>query len=288
MKSAIILFRLALISSLTLSASHAASVIYVNDPFTDGGASNGADAQDIAWYVNNSTNASSSVENDTVINTGNALKMTTATTTATFRKFIGVIGSTISILQGETLQLSFEYRYHAAANLGNGLRFGLFNTGTNSASGDNLPSDNDNFGYAGVTNPGLDSATGTRVAYEAAFDAVLGGTAPGALVSFGPSGASVNSGTTSKGSVLFSITRNLDDSIFLSTSINGQAAASGTLVSPASGSEFLNYEFNEVAIGNGGTSANFSIDNVLIQVIPEPSAALLGGLGALLLMRRRR
>jgi hypothetical protein len=285
MKPSIILFRIVLVLSLTLSVSHATTILYVDDSFTDGGATNGADANDIAWYVNNSTGAFSSVGDDTVIGTGNALKMNA---TQTFRKFIGVFGATITILQGETLQLSFDYRFHETANLSNGLRFGLFNNGGTSASGDNLPNDNDNLGYGSVTNPGASSTTGTRVAYEAAGDAVLGGVAPGNLVVFGPSGVSVDSGTATKGSVLFTITRNLDDSMFISSSINGQTAASGTVASPATSPEFLNYSFREVAIGVGGTAADFSFDNVLIQVVPEPSAALLGGLGALLLLRRRR
>jgi hypothetical protein len=285
MKPSIHLSRLALVFSLTLSASHATTVLYVDDPFTDGGATNGADAKDIAWYVNNTTGASSSVAVDAVIGTGNALRMTA---TQSFRKFIGVFGASVTILQGETLQLSFDYRFHETANLANGLRFGLFNNGGTSATADNAAGDSDNFGYGGATNPGATSTTGTRVAYEAAGDAVLGGTAPGALVFFGSSGDSVDSGTISKGTVFFSITRNLDDSISLSSSINGQTAASGTLASPATSPEFLNYGFNEVAIGVGGTAADFSIDNVLVQVVPEPSAALLGGLGALFLLRRRR
>ena len=285
MKPSIILFRIVLVSSLSLSASHATTILYVDDPFTDGGATNGADANDIAWYVNNTTNASSSVQTDPVINTGNALRMNAA---ATFRKFIGVMGASITILQGETLQLSFDYRFHETAATGNSLRFGLFNNGGTGASGDNSPSDNDNFGYAVVSDPVTDSATGTRVAYEGAGDAVLGGTGSGALLVYGASGTSVNSGINTKGSALFTITRNLDDSIFLSSSINGQAAASGTLANPPSGTQFLNYTFQEVAIGLGGTAADLSIDNVLVQVVPEPSAALLGGLGALMLLRRRR
>jgi hypothetical protein len=38
-------------------------------------------------------------------------------------------------------------------------------------------------------------------------------------------------------------------------------------------------------IDNGG---NLGVDNILVTSIPEPSAALLGGLGALALLRRRR
>jgi hypothetical protein len=41
-------------------------------------------------------------------------------------------------------------------------------------------------------------------------------------------------------------------------------------------------------IGADGVSAAFYLDNVKMEIIPEPSAALLGGLGLLALLRRRR
>jgi len=41
-------------------------------------------------------------------------------------------------------------------------------------------------------------------------------------------------------------------------------------------------------IGADGVSASFYLDNVKLEVIPEPSAALLGSLGLLALLRRRR
>lgn len=66
---------------------------------------------------------------------------------------------------------------------------------------------------------------------------------------------------------------------------------SGTFSGRADGDEFtdagglwkINY-FDDTPGQNGGTGTSF----VTITAIPEPSAALLGGLGALLLLRRRR
>ena len=37
-----------------------------------------------------------------------------------------------------------------------------------------------------------------------------------------------------------------------------------------------------------GTGTPITVDNFQLEVIPEPSAALLGGFGLLALMRRRR
>ncbi len=47
----------------------------------------------------------------------------------------------------------------------------------------------------------------------------------------------------------------------------------------------LYFAFQEIS---GGANATSTIDNISLSVIPEPSAALLGGLGMLALLRRRR
>lgn len=42
-------------------------------------------------------------------------------------------------------------------------------------------------------------------------------------------------------------------------------------------------------VGTGGANGTFHVfDNVVITAVPEPSAALIGGLGLLALLRRRR
>ena len=132
-------FHIAFLCSLAITASHATTILYVDDQFTDGASTDGADAKDIAWYVNNTgSSTTSSVGTDAIINTGNALRMNT---TATFRKFIGVFSSTITISQGETLQLGFDYRFHETANVGGVFRFGLFNNGGTSASANGTVAD---------------------------------------------------------------------------------------------------------------------------------------------------
>lgn len=263
--------RLILLALLAAHTSHAAT-IHLNDTFNDGGRTNGADTIDTAWFLSNTGNSTTlTVANDAVINSGNAMRLTTTTN---FRKFFGAFSSAITIAQGETLQLSFDYRFHEVANGAGLFRFGLYNNGGTATTADNVPSDNNDFGYASTTNPGLDSANGTVVNSEIAGDASLGGATPNGLVSVGSAGASVNVGTTLPGSALFSITRNLDDSISLSSSINGQSAASGTITTSP-----LTYTFHQVVIGLGGTASDFSVDNVNVSVIPEPSCLLLSALG---------
>lgn len=273
MQTKIFVSRLILLSLFAVPASNAANVI-LNDPFTDGGRTNGSDTLDTAWFLSSTASSTTlTVTNDTVINSGNAMRLNT---TVNFRRFFGAFDSAITIAQGETLQLSFEYRFHETANGVNFFRFGLYNNGGTPTTADGSPNDNNDFGYASSTNPGADAANGTIVQSENSGDAVLGGSAPGALITVGTAGASVDVGTSLPGSAVFSVTRNLDDSITLSSSINGQSAATGTITTSP-----LTYTFHQVAIGLGGASSDFSVDNVNVSVIPEPSSLLLSALGVI-------
>lgn len=82
----------------------------------------------------------------------------------------------------------------------------------------------------------------------------------------------------------------------------GTAIAELIGIAPTSGTYLLNQTFSYTAPAGGGSFAGQTIgialmgqsgqqvlfDNVRFNAIPEPSTALLGGLGALALLRRRR
>jgi hypothetical protein len=51
---------------------------------------------------------------------------------------------------------------------------------------------------------------------------------------------------------------------------------------------FIELRAQQSATGTNGTLVDIQMDSLTITVIPEPSAALLGGLGLLMLLRRRR
>lgn len=88
-------------------------------------------------------------------------------TTRNFRRFFGSFG-TATIAQGETLQLSFDYRFQEVASGAGLFRFGLYNNGGTALSADSTVADLNDFGYAVTTNPGENLATCTQVNSETA------------------------------------------------------------------------------------------------------------------------
>ena len=68
--------------------------------------------------------------------------------------------------------------------------------------------------------------------------------------------------------------------------VDGNLLSTTTLDQLAVGDGFLSFGAQSVTWGQGNGQGN--IDNLNISVVPEPGAALLGGLGMLALLRRRR
>ena len=278
------LLPIASLSCLVLPPAAGATTV-VLDTFTDGARTNGSDALDINWY-NIRTNVALSVASDAVINKGNALQVNNSTT---FNRFAGVFNTPITLLSGQTLELSFTYRFvDSPTSLGDGFRVGLYNNGGTPFIADNSDSsalEADDSGYGLGINPGLDSATGISIRQEAAGNSILGGASPGNFgsVAGASSGASVNSGNTASHSAFFSITRNPDGSLSMLGSIDGGTAATAT-----TGTTPLTYTFHHIALGQGNLNLDYAIDDFRIDVIPEPSSGLLVMGGALLVASRRR
>ena len=274
---------LLVLSALVLAPgiSRAATTV-VSDAFDDGGRTNGADANDIQWYAGRN-NVALSVAPDAGIGGGNALQVDSSTT---FPRVVGLFDSGVTIGVGETLELTFDLRFTATPSTGSALlRVGIFNNGGTAITGDQDPggNQNDDFGYGFSTNPGLASAGGTSVAWEEAGNSILGGSSPAGLSATGTAGESIDWGVASH-SAVFRITRLADGSLDLSASIDGGTAATGNIASPINGS----YTFHEVGFGEGGMNADFALDNVRVAIVPEPGPALLGSIGVLALLVRRR
>ena len=226
-------------------------------------------ANDFTWSLINGTGTNFDVVADTGspgIGTGNALR-TDQAGTGTFRGMIGTMGSSASLLIGETLTLTLDGRYYESpANNSGGLRFGFIN----SSSLDN------NF----YVQAGTGGNTGMVMYRDGIGDnSPGGGTGITALTSTasGPTYASL---ATDPFSAFFSITRTAASEYSIVASINGSTRTTTSAIGWDS--------YNAIFIRNGSISSDFLVDNVSVSLIPEPSAALLGAVGLLGLLRRRR
>ncbi|HSI08406.1 MAG: hypothetical protein ACAH89_02905 [Rariglobus sp.] len=240
----------------------------LGDGFTDGSRTdNGADPDDTAWYSTGVAGSALSVVSDAVIGSGNAIKLTA---TSNSQGLVGRLPSSISLDDGESISLVFDWRFTGTVNINQAarLRFGLYNAGgTHTTSDANTTTRGNDAGYYGQTNPGLSSATGTSLVREASGNELLGGTGASTI---GGTGGSVNGGTAAHTAYL-TITRS-GSTLVATVSIDGQPAATGTDSSP------LTYTFDEVAfsigLGNYTTPSPLVIDNVEVTLT---SANAIGG-----------
>lgn len=240
---------------LTLPLASASASLFVNDGFTDGGRTNGSDTSDVPWYTIGTPTLA--VVSDTGIGSGNACRITP---TGGFQGSVGNFPAAVSLADGDSITLTFQWRYTGTSNLNlaNRLRFGIYNSGGTLTSTDNTSSIRSNDqGYAGTTNPGAASATGSAIFREAADtgDILTGAT----FLQIGSAGGSVNAGTTAHAAEL-TLTRT-GNSLAIASRIDGQPQATATDTSP------LTYTFDEVAISLSGSSVSspLLIDNVQIE-----------------------
>ena len=238
-----------------------ADVNLVVDNFDDGDRADGLDPLDIAWFAGRS-NVAVSVADDAVIGGGNALFNDNSTS---FSRIIGVLGSPITIEEGETLEFTFDLRYLTEpATGGNLIRFGIYNDGGTPWTGDNTGVQSDDFGYGVFGSAATNAEDGMRVASETAGNSILGGASPGGLAGIGTPGASIAWGTTPH-SALFSITRLADGSLDLLSSVDGGTPATANVAPPIND----NYTFHEIAIGQGNSNRDLSIDNIRLTLLTD-------------------
>lgn len=197
--------------------------------------------------------------------TANALRLSTGNS---WQGMLGTMASSTTIPVGHTLTLSFIGQYtETPTNIANGLRFGFVSGSMDNAFGMQVGIGT-NTSRGILTDSGVDGSplTGTTTG----LTSVAGGTAVAAF-------------STSVYTASFAITRTDTNTYNYFGDVNGSTLSATGIVGG-----FDNY--NAIVIRNAGTgnSADFQIDNVSVTLVPEPSAALLGGLGLLVLLRRRR
>ncbi|MDF3057784.1 MAG: hypothetical protein K0R17_1999 [Rariglobus sp.] len=234
----------------------------VADGFTDGSITdNASDSNDTAWWGLGLDATNLTIASDSTIGSGNALQLTPNSSLT--RGFVGRLPQPITLADGGSVTLNFQYRFTGTTNLNSAgrLRFGLYNAGATYTSSHNQGTvRNNDQGYYGQTNPVSASSTGTTVARESSGNELLGGSG---VVTIGTAGTSVNGGTTAHTGIL-SIKRS-GSTVIVSASIDGQTIATGTDSSP------LTYTFDEVVIGVGlgtGTASPLRVDNLSVSTAP--------------------
>ena len=228
-----------------------------------------AGANDFTWSLINASGTNFDVVADNGspgIGSGNALR-TDQAGTGTFRGMIGTMSSSTTLQIGDTLTLSLDGRYwETPANNTGGLRFGFINSGS---------LDNNFYIQAGTG-----GQTGMILYRDGVGDNSPGGGSGITSLTSTASGPSYASLATDPFTAFFSITRTAASEYSIVASINGSTRTATSSVGWDS--------YNAIFIRNGGITSDFLIDNVSVSLIPEPSAALLGAVGLLGLLRRRR
>lgn len=279
-----------LLLSAALPAFSFAQVL-VNDTFSDGGRTNGADVQDAAWF-HGSNEAPASVG---VVDVGgnNRLRISAALGSA-LNPLLTSTFAPAALSVGQTISLSFDFTSTTAASA-SGIRFGLYNGGSTNITADimgNPPA----FGSVFHDDVGFSAfaphqQTGTIQLYNRTANTTSNANLLGGATAINSPivGASATLGTatntTSVYSVGLALTRTVAGYDYLVSYAGTSFGGSTTLVPTSS--------FDTIGILAINDSQTFTIDNVMVSVtsIPEPSTwAAISGLAALgaVAARRRR
>ena len=275
-------------AGLLLAASTTQAAVVFDDTFEDGGRTNGSDPTDIVWYVANQNITLGVVNNSFAGGSSTKALQADQGTTDAFKRVMGQFSST-SLADGDTLSLSFAFRSVTAtpANNSNGFRFGIYNsngtkitvdepsTGYNSAAGTR---EDDDFGY-NVRIP-TGTAASPDLIDEAAGDNTLGGAIAPSIRNAGPTSIGVNSTAAHLIEVLIARTGSqLDFTLKYDTATVATGTDSGSIITT----------FDAVYFGTGSTTNfDYMIDNVKLEIVPEPAALGLFAASGLLVGRRRR
>jgi hypothetical protein len=223
---------------------------------------------------------------DTLSNTSGELTVARNTSSPTASD--GVIGRSFgsqTLEVGETIRLTLDYSQDVASNVI--FRAGLYDFGT-TVGADNWSNGNIGAfsGYYTFIRDASNTSNLTR--YDSAASSTTAAPPTSAGASMTTSGSfknfDINQDGTVTYQVLFEITRTsstqIDTLFMLSSGGNDHFEITGSTTTN------LFTTFDSVVLRVGGGTATY--DNIKLEVIPEPSAALLGGLGLLALLRRRR
>jgi hypothetical protein len=272
-----------LILSLSIGAAttaHAAAVF--TDTFDSGTGS---------WYVASTGATGASLDND---GTGR-LRFIEGSNGVNMQETIGRSFTTQSLSVGETIRLTFDFAWDTGATTTGAaqiIRAGLFDV-TNPISAANWSGSNAigaGTGYYTFIRDGNASGNIARLESWTTASSTVGPTNGGGTVTALGSNTTnfnINDNATITYQALFEVTyvsATQVDTLFTLT--EGATTRFSVAGSQTSGS--LVTSFDSVVIKTGAANPTSYIDNVKVEVIPEPGSVALLGLGGLALLRRRR
>lgn len=289
-------------AALTILASGTSqAAIIISDSFDDGGRTNGTDANDAAWYYTAPTSAGIVTGGTSVVNGNNSLAYTSG---GNFRGVEANFADTTLASFGAAdsgIRFTFDFKLNSTNANTNGFRFGIFNSlgtpfnGDDQTTGANNADTRNDEGFISRTAIGGTAATMNIGEDRSQANGSGSGPFGSDFTIANGTNFSLNS-TTQVYSGLYEIVRDSATTIQITASIYSGAGSSGSPIGTVTQSNYTlgaqspSLTFNSLGVGLGAQSNNFAIDNVILQTIPEPSSAalLLGALGAIAIVRRRK
>jgi hypothetical protein len=253
----------------------------VSDPFTDGGRTDGVDAQDVAWWkaYNSTTAFTLDVENDGVL--GSSLHYKNVTTDVRRRAVANFTPQSLTNL-GDKITLSLDFRLASLPPYVDTIRFGLFDAGSSLLTADTLSG-----GTATIVNGDVGYFTGlgagalqSTLYEEKGTETLMGGTDQknwDRVTDFG-----ISDTLKHTASLILTLT---------STGVSMDVVVDTVTVLTGVDTDGSVVTFNQIAIGGSTiyTALDIFVDNVKVDFtpIPEPATLSIFALGALAALRRK-
>jgi hypothetical protein len=267
---------------LLAESSHAAIRFY--DDFEDGRTDQESNPSDIGFYTRFSSTATGttrlSTPIDLTLGTGQALLI--ANQASGSGPVVGVFREAISLTEiGSSLRLSFDFRLTTINDSFDGFQFGFGDSNGTAATGDNQSATDNDHSYFGSIATGAATPTSEIFKQPASANTRFGNSPR--TNGFSTLGADndVAINDLDKHSAEFWITRTSASTLELRLLVDG------SILARREETEVISTTFDEVFFKRNINGSAVAIDNVTIDVVPEPASALLLSLGATLLGFRR-
>lgn len=265
-----------------LLAANANASIVLQDSFDDGDRT-----ANPAWYLVKKE-SSATVVNDATLGGGNAMQFdnqhagSNASDAPWTQKGVAASFSDTTLNTGETLKLSFDFRLLTATTQTGELRFGLAYDGgtafTQDGTANGSSAGDDDYSYF----VGLSSGANTDLAIREDNGTSSGFLAGGDVVANKASG-SFTLNDTLKHTLVMEVTKTSDTLVDLSVTLDGTTTLTGQDTSN------LKTLFNEVGLVSTNRDLDFMVDNLQVEVIPEPATlgiVTAAGIGIIAIRRR--